>query len=123
VSKRTSIYVEGLHHVNPIPNACRIGNLLVSGLINGKDGSTLEEQCAQMFERVRHIVEAGGGSTEDIIKMTVWMQDRSQRQALNHEWLKMFPDEKNRPARTTLQGALEVDVLIQCDFMAVIDPR
>jgi enamine deaminase RidA (YjgF/YER057c/UK114 family) len=125
--KRKSIYIEGFQHVNPIPNACRIGNLLVSGVINGVDPATgkvprtLEEQCAFLFGHMRRIVEAGGGTTDNIIKMTVWMKDRSQRQALNREWLRMFPDEKTRPARHTMQGNMEGAVLIQCDFMAVIN--
>ena len=111
----------------PIPNACRIGNLIVSGVINGVDPETgkvpptLDEQCAFMFAHLRNIVEAGGGTVDDIIKMTVWMKDRSQRQALNREWGKMFPDEKTRPARHTMAGAMEGPVLIQCDFMAVIN--
>ncbi len=124
---RQSIYVKGFQHVNPIPNACRIGNLIVSGVINGVDPETgkvpptVEEQCAFMFVHLRNIVEAGGGTVDDIIKMTVWMKDRSQRQALNREWGKMFPDEKTRPARHTMAGTMEGPVLIQCDFMAVID--
>jgi 2-iminobutanoate/2-iminopropanoate deaminase len=127
MSKRRSIYIEGFKHVNPIPNACRIGNLMVSGVINGVNPATgevpptMEEQCAFLFEHMRRIVEAGGGTTGDILKMTVWMKDRSQRQALNQEWLKMFPEKENRPARHTMQGNMEGGVLIQCDFMAVID--
>jgi len=128
MSKRKSIYIEGFQHVNPIPNACRLGNFLVSGVINGVDPATgkvpptIEEQCAFMFGHMRRIVEAGGGTTDDIIKMTVWMKDRSQRQPLNREWLKMFPDEQTRPSRHTMQGHMEGATLIQCDFMAVIDP-
>ena len=34
--------------------------------------------------------------------MTVWMADPSQRESLNREWLKMFPDADSRPARHTM---------------------
>ena len=127
MARRKSIYIEDFQHVNPIPNACRINNLLVSGVISGKDPATgkvpatLEEQCAFIFRHMRAIVEAGGGTTDDIIKVTVWMKDRSQRQPLNREWLKMFPNEETRPARHTLQGNMDGATLVQCDFMAVID--
>ena len=66
MSRRKSIHIGGFKHVNPIPNACRIGNLLMSGVINGVDPAThkvpatLEEQCAFMFRYMREIVEAGG---------------------------------------------------------------
>ena len=127
MAKRTSVNVEEFGHVNPIPAACRIGNLLMSGGIYGLDPATgkaaltIEAQCALMFMHVRRIVEAGGGSTDDIIKMTVWMTDRSLRPILNREWLKMFPDEKSQPARHTMRGDLEGGMLVQCDFTAVID--
>jgi len=128
MGKRTSIYVEGFGHKNPIPPASKIGNLVFSGSIQGTDpgtrklGATLGEQCALMFANVRRIVEAAGGSTDDIIKMTVWMVDRSQpqRDALNAEWVKMFPDPASRPARHTMQSNLDLGKLIECDFIAVL---
>lgn len=122
---RRSIYVEGFSHKNPIPAACRIGNLLFSGSIQGTDpttgkyGATLAEQCALMFAHVRRIVEAAGGSVGQIAKMTVWMRDRSQRQVLNVEWLRLFPDADSRPARHTMQSDLDGDKLVECDFIAV----
>lgn len=126
MTRRTSIYTDGFNHRNPIPNACRIGHLLVSGVINGVDPetgalpATLDEQSAFLFVQMRRIVEAGGGCLDDVIKMTVWMRDPSQREPLNREWLKTFPDPSTRPARHTLQGHMRDELLIQCDFTAVI---
>ena len=120
-----SIYVEGFAHGNPIPAACRIGNLLMTGVITGKDArtgkrpETLEGQCAAVFVHVREIVEAGGMTTDDIIKMTVWLKDPSDRKALNVEWVKMFPDPAHRPARMVMPNAAEGDALIMCDVTAV----
>jgi enamine deaminase RidA (YjgF/YER057c/UK114 family) len=70
---------------------------------------------------MKAIVEAGGGSTDDIIKMTVWLKDRSQRAPVNAEWVRMFPDEHSRPARHSLHMEMEGGALVQCDFTAVID--
>lgn len=125
--RRRSIYAEGFSHKNPIPAACRIGPMLFSGSIQGTDpatgayGESLERQCELMFDHVRRIVQAGGGSLDQIAKMTVWMRDRSQRAALNAVWLQAFPDAQNRPARHTMQADLDGDKLIECDFVAVID--
>ena len=44
-------------------------------------------------------MEKAGGTTEDIGHMTVFLKEESYRDAINKEWLKMFPDEHNRPAR------------------------
>ena len=129
MAKRTSIYVEGFSHKNPIPPASKIGNLMFSGSIQGKDpatgklGATLDEQCAVMFANMRRIVEGGGGTTDNIIKMTVWMPDRAQplRDIVNREWEKMFPDPQSRPARHTIALPLDQGKLIECDFIAVLD--
>ena len=125
MSNRKSIHVESFSHVNPIPAGCRIGDLFMSGGLHGMDPvtkaipPTLEEQCANMFVQVRNVVEAAGGSIDDIIKMTVWLTDPSKREALNAEWLKMFPDEQRRPARHTMKNTLDA-FLIQCDVTALI---
>ncbi|MGN6570916.1 MAG: RidA family protein [Pseudolabrys sp.] len=126
MSRRRSIYIDGFKHSNPLPNACRIGNLVMSSVIVGRDPGartvppSLETQCANMFAYVRSTVEAAGGTTGDIIKMTFWMKDRSQRDILNGAWAAMFPDPDNRPARHSVQTELDGGVLIQCDFTAVL---
>ena len=127
MSARTSIYVEGFSHKNPIPAGCRVGPLLESGSIQGNDPATgrpadgIEAQCRLMLDNVRKIVEAAGGSSADIVKLTVWMKDRSQRPALNVPWLEMFPDPQSRPARHAIV-ALELDngKLVECSFTAWI---
>lgn len=122
-----SIYVEGFAHGNPIPAGCRIGNLLMTGVISAKDARTgkrpesLEEQCAAVFRNVRDIVAAGGMTTANIIKMTVWLKDPSDRKALNVEWVKMFPDPKHRPARMVMPQIGDADALILCDITAVAE--
>lgn len=126
MTRRKAIYVPGFAHDNPIPAACRIDNIVTTGVINGVDPATgnfpetLEEQCVFLFQQVEAIVRAAGGSMDDIIKVTVWMKDSSQRAALNRVWLAAFPDEATRPARHTMQAPLAGKRLIQCDFTAVL---
>jgi enamine deaminase RidA (YjgF/YER057c/UK114 family) len=125
--QRRSIQVGDIAHKSPIPNASRIGNIIVSGLIRGFDpatgrlAATLDAQCAFMFLHMREVVEAGGGSADDIIKVTVWMGTLA-REPVNAEWVKMFPDPASRPARQIIEAPMEEGVLIQCDFMAVLAP-
>ena len=128
MSKRRVIDVPGLHHANPIPMAARIGNLLVSGGIPGKDpatgepGESLESQCALMFQNVGRVMQAAGGTTDQIIRMTVWLRDIADKRPLNEEWLRMFPDERSRPARHTFGNPdMGPGQLVQCEIMAVLD--
>jgi 2-iminobutanoate/2-iminopropanoate deaminase len=127
MSKRTSIEVPGLEHVNPIPNASRKGPFLVSGGIFGKDPGTgkvpegVDAQCEQMFANVRKVLEVGGAEPGDIIKLSVWIKDIANRPVLNKYWVQMFPDADSRPARHTFHTPdLRDPLLVECEIMAVI---
>jgi 2-iminobutanoate/2-iminopropanoate deaminase len=126
VPKRRSVDFPGFRHQNPIPNASRIGNIMMSSVINGMDPGTrnlppdLAQQLANMFTHIRSAVEAAGGTVDDIIKINVWMKEPvTQREALNVEWVKMFPDQESRPARHTMPLGAESKALVSCDFTAV----
>ena len=128
MSKRRNIEVPGLDHTNPIPLATMMGPFLVSGGIPGRDpatgrtGADFDAQVVLMFENVRRVVQAAGGTTDDIIKLTVWMKSGRDKKTLNAEWLAMFPDENSRPARHTfVYDDLPLDYAIQCEIMAVIE--
>ena len=127
MSRRRSFEVSGLHHENPIPMGTIIGNLMMTSGIFGMDPGTrrvpddIAEQCRVMFENVRRVMEAAGGSPDDIIKLVVWTKDKSFKDAMNKEWLAMFPDEHSRPARHTMMyGGFSGNVLIQCEIVAVL---
>lgn len=130
MDKRRSIEVSGVKHQNPIPAASRKGPFVVSGAISGADPATgkvpedLDAQCAAMFANVRRLIEAAGGTTDDIIKMTVWITDRGLRPTLNKYWVEMFPDPHSRPARHTVTSSdLTPPMQVQCDLLAVISER
>jgi 2-iminobutanoate/2-iminopropanoate deaminase len=125
--KRKSINYPGFKHENPIPNASRIGNILMSSIISGRDPQTstmpadLEGQVTNIFKQIRLCVEAAGGSVDDIIKVNFWMKDPATgRKALNGEWTAMFPDPQSRPARHTLALPANSPNHVTCDFTAVI---
>ena len=128
MSKRQSINGSQPRHENPIPNASRIGHLVMSSVIGGANPgtrtlpATLEEQVKNVFGYIRHDVEAAGGTVDDIIKITFWLKDPvKQRAALNDEWVKMFPDAESRPARHSQTLPPDSKAMVQADFVAVID--
>jgi 2-iminobutanoate/2-iminopropanoate deaminase len=127
MAKRKAIYIDGFGHKNPIPAASRVGNVVASGIIygldiaTGKPAATLDEQAKLMFQHLKTIVEAAGGTLDDIVKLNVWLADRSKREAVNREWLAMFPDPATRPARQAMHAEMTPGILVQCDFLAVIN--
>ncbi|HTR34723.1 MAG TPA: RidA family protein [Bryobacteraceae bacterium] len=127
MSKRTSIEVKGLEHVNPIPNASRIGPFVVSGGIFGKDPETgkvpdgIDAQCQQMFVNVGKVLAAAGAKPDDVIKMSFWLKDMAHRPQMNKYWVEMFPDDHSRPARHTFSTPdLRAPLLVECEIMAII---
>lgn len=128
MSKRRSVEVPGLQHTNPIPNACRIGPFLMSGGIYGKDPATgklapdIAGQCELMFANIKRVLEAGGATPEDLIKITIWMKHKNDRSHLNKEWTAMFPDPHSSPVRHTFQDDEPPSgALVYCEITAVIE--
>src|SRR5215471_17683642 len=107
MAKRQSVNFPGFAHQNPIPNASRIGNVMMSSVISGVDPGTrnlpadLASQVTNIFTHIRRAVEVAGGTP------------------LNDEWVKMFPDPASRPARHTQALGAESNALVTCDFVAV----
>ena len=127
MAKRTSVNYPGFKHENPIPNASRIGNILMSSIISGRDPTSAtmppeaEAQIANIFKQIRLCVEAAGGTVEDIIKINFWVRDPAVgRKMLNGPWTEMFPDAGSRPARHTLTLPANAANHVTCDFTAVI---
>ena len=66
MAKRKSINGKLPRHENPIPNASRIGNIIMSSVIGGTNPGTrdlpetLEQQVVNVFTHIRHDVEAAG---------------------------------------------------------------
>ena len=126
MAKRTVIEIPGLAHGVPIPNGAKIANMIFSSAISGKNTETgklpadPDEQADVMFRNLRKFMELAGGTPENIGKMTVFLRDEKYRDSINKAWLKMFPDEHNRPARHAVKADLRGEVLFQIEVVAVL---
>jgi 2-iminobutanoate/2-iminopropanoate deaminase len=123
---RRSIEVPGLRHRAPIPQAAVVGNLLVSGGISPIDPETgavpegTDEQVAIVFANIGRVLAAAGGTPGDVVKCTVFVQDKAIRPVIDKYWVEMFPDAASRPARHTLRSDLQAGTQLQVEIMAVI---
>lgn len=127
MAHRQSINPAGLSHENPIPVASKIGPFLATGVLTGKDPATgelptdLAGQVDNVFQHVRNVMAAAGGSTDDILKFTVYLVNYRDRTAVNMAWAQMFPDPASRPARQVIAANLDRGNLIQVDLWAVLE--
>lgn len=125
--KPRSLHIAGLSHgQTPIPAGARVGPMLFSSGIPGKDPQTnaLPSDPAQQvrfaFENMRTLLANGGATLADVGRVTVLVTDESLRELVNAEWVKCFPDPDDRPARHTQVQALRGGMLLQLDVTAVI---
>lgn len=109
MSGRTSIAPAGLGHgAQPFPLASRVGPLLATSGVHGTDPATgqlaeggAEAQIRQAFANLRAVLDAAGGTLDDVAQVLVTLTDRSHRAHVNEVWVELFPDPDSRPARNT----------------------
>ncbi|WP_440710485.1 RidA family protein [Herbiconiux sp. YIM B11900] len=121
---RQAVWLPGFAHANPIPAASRVGPLLASGALTGRDPVTgdmpagLEAQIENVFGHIRALLAAVDSSTDAIVKITFHLVDYRDRTALNRAWTAMFTDPGTLPARQVLAATLDGGALVHADLIA-----
>jgi len=83
-------------------------------------GSTEVDEYTQakaIFTKIRHLVEAAGGSMADIVKVTIFVTDISQREKVWQARREFFTG--NFPASTLVQVAALADPSLKVEIEAV----
>ena len=80
-------------------------------------GETIEEQTARTLENIKAILEAGGATMADVVKVTAHLTDLSNFAAYNKVYAAYFPDPK--PVRTTV-GSQLLGMLVEIDAIAYV---
>ncbi len=104
----------------------RVGNLLwTAGHVgrNPETGETpddIQGQTRQTLLNLKRVLEAGGSSLENVIKVNIFLVDVNDRPALNEVYQEFFP--KNPPGRTCFGGAqFGGNVLVEIECVAVVN--
>ena len=107
------------------PAATKLGEYLFSGACTGQDPATgqlaqgADRQAVQAFKNLRELVEGSGFSTDDVLRVWVWLRDWSVQDAVGKPWLEMFPDPDNRPAAAFVAAAdLPANQFLQIEIAA-----
>ena len=83
-------------------------------------GTTIEEQTARALGNLKAVVEAGGGSMADVVKVTAHLSDMSLFERYNRVYSSYFAEP--RPVRTTV-GAQLLGNLVLIDAVAYVRPK
>lgn len=122
MSRRRVIEFPTIRHAAPIPSAVVIDNVLASSALFGADPATgalpaeADAQVGFLFRNVADILDLAGGTPDDVLRMDVLIRDNAVRELVNREWLQMFPDPADRPARhitvvENLPAAAQIELL------------
>ena len=81
--------------------------VFISGMTSRRADGTIagigdiEAQTRQVCENLKAVLEAGGSSLEQVVKVTIYMVDLGELMEMNSVFSRYFPVEP--PARTTFQ--------------------
>ena len=92
---------------SPVPEGMRCGDWLFSSLLGPTAGGGVSAgdpvgDARLLFKRINDILEAAGGTPDNLVHLGVYVLDDEDRQAINVAWSEMFPDGAGRPARYIL---------------------
>ena len=83
-------------------------------------GDTVEEQTARVLENIKAILEAGGATMADVVKVTAHLSDLALFERYNKVYSTYFPDPK--PTRTTV-GSQLLGILVEIDAIAYVGEK
>lgn len=79
----------------------------------------VQAQARQVFNNIRAVLAAAGGTLNNVVKATVFVQDLNDFALLNEVYAEAFGDHK--PARSTVQVArLPLDAKVEIEVIAKI---
>lgn len=110
--------------IGPYSQAVTLGNLVFTSGQIALDPATgqlvdggIEAQTRRVFANLEAVLSAAGSSLGRALKVTVYLQDMNDFQALNRIYGEAFGDA--RPARSTIQVArLPRDARVEIDVIA-----
>ena len=108
--------------VRPFSPATRAGDFVfVSGQVPvDGDGQVVvggvEAQTRQVFRNIEKVLALAGCTLEDVCKVGVWLDDARDFGSFNRVYMECFGT--HRPARSTVESRMMIDVKVEMDVIA-----
>ena len=104
----------------------RVGNLLWTAGHVGRNPETgespddIKEQTRNTLNNLKRVLEAGGSSLANVVKVNIYLVNIKDRPAVNEVYREFFPS--NPPGRTCFGGAeFDGNTLIEIECVAAVD--
>lgn len=89
--------------------------------VTGKRASGIKAQTKQTLENIAAILAQAGTSMENVVKVSVFLNDIDDFEGMNDVYKDFFPREP--PVRTTIQTTFRGDMLVEIDAVALLAGR
>ena len=113
--------------VGPYSLGIKTGNLLfISGSVGwDKDEKNVgvgdvKAQTRQAFENIRSVVEAAGGTMENIVKVTVYLTEADDYPAMNEVRAEVFPKDPPTSTAFVVKRLIPPDCCVEIEAVAAI---
>ena len=121
--KGAGIYGIGKKNPNlPFHPGVRAGDFIfVSGQVPKDDNGnmfegTIEEECRWTIEAIRRVLNADNADLEDLVKVTVYLEDTRDFGRYNRAFAEYFPE--GILSRTTVEAKAAINTKIEMDAIA-----
>ena len=125
-TSREVIVPEGTTPSPILSPGIRVGDLLWTAGHVGRNPETgvtpdgIKEQTRQTLLNLQRVLEAGGSSLANVIKVNIFLVDVNDRPAVNEVYTEFFPS--NPPGRTCFGGAqFDGNVLVEIECVAKVN--
>ncbi|MBS1227462.1 MAG: hypothetical protein H6R17_739 [Proteobacteria bacterium] len=108
--------------LRPLSPATRAGDFVfVSGQVPTDDDGQIvaggiEAQTRQVFKRLEEVLALAGCTLADVCKVGVWLADARDFGSFNRVYMECFGS--HRPARSTVESRMTIDVRLEMDVVA-----
>ncbi len=108
----------------PFNQAIRIGNLVFTSGQAGRNRETgkmgdIRDQARRCIGNIAAVLEAAGSSLEDVVKVTVFLNNPDDWKGFNEVYIELMPEPL--PARSSaIVGVRVPDMLVEMEVIAVI---
>jgi 2-iminobutanoate/2-iminopropanoate deaminase len=112
--------------IGPYAQANRIGDLLYTSGQIPLDPATgeivaggIEEQTARALENLKAVIEAAGGTMNDVVKTTVFLQNMSDFAEMNEVYARYFTGDALPSRSAVAVAALPKGALVEIEAVAL----
>lgn len=102
-------------------NCLKVANqLFLSGMIASDASADAYAQSVDCLGKIRSLVEAAGGSINDIVKITVFLTDMAHRESFSRARSEFFPGRKPCSTLVAISALAQPGLVVEVEAIAIL---